>query len=227
MLLICKTALGGGGREGKAAISQFCPCTFCLPYLNLLEEKVFTKVTSSSLTFLGALCGGGGFLLAEKVFLSLEIGACLEWQGAEMGCLSWFMQSLILWCLLCCVLQFAGYIAYKNPQNRKAVVCCRAYELNRLLKSSCARKVGTGEGDVWNGWKKMTGNEKYTTLGVMEVMEVTQWHGLFRWGCCLPVRGDVGPHQIHSQPIATAGIFSTGYSSSLKTLRLHRLVRVR
>lgn len=60
-LLICKTALGGGGREGKGAISQFCPCTFCLPYLNLLEEKVFTKVTSFSLTFLGGIMWWGWF----------------------------------------------------------------------------------------------------------------------------------------------------------------------
>lgn len=70
------------GEEGKekGVISQFCQSAFYLPYLNLLEEKVFTKVTSFSLTFLGALCGGGGFPVAEKVFLSLEIGACLEWQ---------------------------------------------------------------------------------------------------------------------------------------------------
>lgn len=68
------------GEEGKekGVISQFCQSAFYLPYLNLLEEKVFTKVTSFSLTFLGALCGGGGFPVAEKVFLSLEIGACLE-----------------------------------------------------------------------------------------------------------------------------------------------------
>lgn len=65
---------------------------------------MFTKVTSFSLTFLGALCGGGGFLLAEMVFLSLKIGARVEWQRAEMGCLSCFMQSLIIRYSLCCVL---------------------------------------------------------------------------------------------------------------------------
>lgn len=52
------------------------------------------------------------------------------------------------------------------------MVYCHAYELKQLLKSSRVHKVGSGEDDVLNCWgKKMTGNEKYVTLRMMEVTE--------------------------------------------------------
>jgi len=72
--------------------------------------------------FFGALCGGGGFPLAEKVFLSLKIGARLEWQRSgrllstethDGSCNQdglplcvYPVSSLLVLCVVCCDLLF-------------------------------------------------------------------------------------------------------------------------
>lgn len=66
-LIVYKRALGGGGREGKGGHFPVLSA-FYLPYLNLLEEKVFTKMTSFSLTFLGHYVVGVVFLLLKRSF---------------------------------------------------------------------------------------------------------------------------------------------------------------
>lgn len=73
-----KRALGGGGREGKGAISQFCLSTVNLS-VNLLERRLYNG-SILLFDFFWALCGQSGFPLAGKVFLSLKIKAWLEWQ---------------------------------------------------------------------------------------------------------------------------------------------------
>lgn len=77
--------------------------------------------------FFWALCGGGGFLLREKVFLSLEIGARLEWQrtggllrtdtderSSNHDGLLLLVYSMLS-SVFCCVLRSAVYIAQNNP----------------------------------------------------------------------------------------------------------------
>lgn len=125
---------------------------------------MFTKVTSFSLTFLGALCGGGGFPVAEKVFLSLEIGARLEWQRTggllrtdtdECSCnhdglsllvyaVSYLLVFAVLCAAICCL------YCSKQPIEEESCVYCHAYELKQLLKSPHMRKEGSGEDDVLN-----------------------------------------------------------------------------
>lgn len=60
-----KGALGGGGREGKGAISQFCLSTFLC---KLMGREGFTMVASFSLTYFGHCVAGVVFLLLEKSF---------------------------------------------------------------------------------------------------------------------------------------------------------------
>lgn len=145
-----------GGRAGKRGHFPVLSECFQPSFFKLTGKEGFYEDDILLLGWFWALRGEVGFPLAEKVLLSLKIGACLEWQraGGLLGTdaddqhsrKAGHLSSVVFWS----VLRRAVYIAPNNPQDRKTVVCCGVYELKQPLKSSYVRKVGSGEDDMLN-----------------------------------------------------------------------------
>lgn len=191
-------------------------------------------LASFSFDFFWALCGQSGFPLAGKVFLSLKIGAWLEWQRAG-GLLRTDMESswnqdgfyllavAALFAVICCL------YCSKHSMEQENCGLLLWHEPKQPLESSRVRKVGSGEGDVINCWKKPP------CLGMKRAWHDSDGEGLRSGvgvfsrsvspGLLPPGEGWGGSHDQLAGNSLQHVFFPTGHTSSLKTFLLHQFVR--